>query len=144
MDADAEGRLLALLGAHRWAALATLGRNGPEASWVAYALEPGGGVLLHLSRLAAHTRNLLREPRASLAVSEPERPGHDPQQLARVTLFGQVAPIPREAAQYPVLRQCYLARLPEAEPLFGFGDFHLFLLLPERARFVGGFAQAHT
>ena len=65
-------RLAARLRGHRWAALATTGADGrAEASMVAYALdEQHGDLYLHLSQLAAHSRNLLERPDASLVVSE--------------------------------------------------------------------------
>ncbi len=52
-----------LLGA-RWAGLASVDRQGqPLASMVAFVVgEEIGGLLLHLSRLAAHTRNLMQNP----------------------------------------------------------------------------------
>ena len=141
-----EQRLLAdLIRGHRWAALATLAKDaGPEASWVAYAFDNDfSSFLLHLSQLSSHTKNLIRDARASLAISESENEG-DPQELARVTLQGQVMFIPREAADHQALAKRYLQRLPEAERLFGFGDFMLFRFMPERARFIGGFARAYT
>jgi hypothetical protein len=38
----------------------------------------------------------------------------------------------------------YEKRFPDSSPLFGFGDFLLFRLVPREARFVAGFARAHT
>ena len=35
-------------------------------------------------------------------------------------------------------------RFPDTEPMFGFGDFSLFLIAPEAGRLVGGFAQARS
>ena len=66
-----EQQLMAdLIRSRRWAALATHSADGPDASWVAYASEADfGGFLLHLSTLAAHTRNLLASARAALAIS---------------------------------------------------------------------------
>lgn len=139
-------RMADVIRSGRWAGLATLGKEGlPQASMVAYAVEVGfAGILLHLSRLAEHTGNLLERPRASLVISEPD-PGHgDPQQLARVTLHGTVEPLARDSADYLRARERYLARLPDAEPLFGFGDFVLLRMVPIEARFVGGFARAYS
>lgn len=142
---DEQHLLLSLLRTHRWAALATQGKDGPEASWVAYApADDFSALWLHLSRLASHTRNLLDDPRAALAVSEAERPDHDPQQLARVTLFGRVEVVERDSTDYATAARLYLHRLPDAEQLFSFADFRLFRFIPERARLVGGFARAYT
>jgi putative heme iron utilization protein len=133
-----------LLRVQRWGALATLEADGaPYASAVAFAAEPEfAGFLLHLSRLAPHTGNLLADPRASLVVSDMDTGTGDPQTLPRVSLMGKVEIINREAAGFAAAKACYLSRLPTAEPLFEFPDFLLFRLVPSEARFVGGFARA--
>lgn len=140
-----EQRLVELIRARRWAALATQGADGPEASWVAYIPEVDfSGFLLHLSTLAAHTRNLLANPRAGLAISAPERGDEDPQTLARVTIQGEVAILAKDSEDYRSAARRYQERLPASVPRFGFGDFHLLRLTPLRVRFVGGFARAYT
>lgn len=143
---DELGNLAALLRTQRWASLATTNADGqPSASMVAYAVEPDfKGVLLHLSRLAEHTGNLLERPMAALAISEPDPGTGDPQQLARVSLQGPVETVGRESRGFAAARDIYLARLPTAAPLFDFPDFVLFRLRSEKARFVGGFARAHS
>ncbi|HKJ76630.1 MAG TPA: pyridoxamine 5'-phosphate oxidase family protein, partial [Gammaproteobacteria bacterium] len=74
MPPSEDAAAAALLRQQRWAALASLGRDGrPLASMVAYAAEPDlSAFYLHLSRLAAHTGNRLATPEASLAISEPD------------------------------------------------------------------------
>lgn len=135
----------ALLRGQRQAALGTLADGAPAVSMVAFAAEPSfGGVLLHLSGLAAHTRQLLAEPRCSLLIAEPDDGRDDVQTLARLTLSCRAAAIPRDTPEYDAARATYLARLPAAELLFGFGDFGLFRLVPDGARYVGGFARAYT
>jgi len=137
-------RINTLIYNHRWAALATLGAAGPEASWVAFAPEPDfTGFLLHVSQLSPHTQNLLQDPRASLAISEAEGAG-DPQQLARLSLHGTVAAIARGTAEFAEAGRRYRERLPASEQWFDFGDFVLLRLQPMAGRFIGGFAQACT
>ena len=143
MKTEHRRRLRELVRAQRWAALATVERGEPLASMVAYALMPdASGFLLHLSRLAPHTRNLLKAGRASLAISQNDPGEGDPQTLERVSLLGPVQPVVRDGRDYVSLRACYLERLPTAEPLFEFSDFVLFWVIVEEARYVGGFAQA--
>ena len=143
MNPDNALRLGRLLSERRWAALATVADGVPQVGWVAYVPEPGlTGYLLHLSTMAAHTRALLAEPRVSLAISEEDDGRDDPQTLARVTLNGTVAVVEREGEGYETAKACYLVRLPEAEPRFGFGDFALYRFTAEEARLVGGFGQA--
>jgi hypothetical protein len=113
---------------------------------VAYACEEDfAGILLHLSRLSLHTRNLLASPSASLAISEADTDRvQNPQTLARVSIQGEARPLPEGSPGFPEARALYERRLPGSSPLFGFGDFLLFRLVPREARFVAGFARAYT
>src|SRR5262249_9222909 len=71
------------------AALATLHAGGPFVSIVPYALLPGGAFVIHVSRLAAHTKDMLDDPRVSLLIAQPEGGGVPAQALARVTIVGE-------------------------------------------------------
>jgi putative heme iron utilization protein len=144
MDPDDCQRLLRLLRASRWAALATVRDAQPLASWVAFAADDDFcGFLLHLSRLAPHTRYLEDNPRAALALSEPDQGAQpDPQQLARLSLQGWVAPLARATPEYEQARARYLARLPQAAVQFELGDFALHRFVPDTGRFVAGFGRA--
>ncbi len=144
MDADNRSELVTLLRRQRWAALASVGSDGtPLASSVAYALHPKGhGFLLHLSRLAEHTRNLLQRGKASLVIGESDSGEGDPQTLARFSVQGEAERLSPETPAFASARAAYIARLPDAEQRFGFTDFELFLLTPSRGQFVGGFARA--
>ena len=131
-----------LLASHRWAALGTIGSRGyPAVSWVAYAARPPG-LILHLSRLAAHTRNLERTPKAAISVSEREIQDADPQCLARLSMEGNISAIAPESQGYEEAVRAYQERLPKSIPRFDFSDFMLVSFVPFSARFVGGFARA--
>lgn len=145
-DNSMRHRLLRLVEQRRWAALATADSAGvPMASMVGYVMGDSAAVLhLHLSRLAAHTGNLLASGKAALVIGENDDGNGDPQELARVTLQGSTCVVPRDSEEYRHARGRYLARLPAAERLFEFPDFILFRLDVDTARFVGGFAQARS
>lgn len=140
---DERRRLVTLLAHTRWAALACARDDEPLAAWVAAVPEADfSGLLLHLSHLALHTRYLLTNPRASLALSErDDDPMRDPQTLARVSLQGRVVFMARGTPDYERARARYLTALPLAEVQFGFEDFYLLRFLPESARFVPGFGR---
>lgn len=146
METTDRERLARLLRGGRWAALATHGDGAPLATMVAYACEPGfAGFLLHLSTLSAHTRNLLASPFTSIVISEPDSDRvRDPQTLARVSIQGEARTLPEGSSGYAAARALYEKRFPDSSPRFGFGDFLLFRLVPREARFVAGFARAHT
>ena len=128
----------ALLRRARTAALATLARRTghPFASMVSIACEPDGAPLLLMSTLAAHSRNLADDPRASLLIED--RSVADPQQGARVTVVGRIETLAEPAAA----ARRYLARYPEAALYAGFGDFAFFRLDVEDAHLVAGFGRA--
>jgi putative heme iron utilization protein len=98
--------------------------------------------VIHVSRLAAHTKDMLAEPRVSLLVMQAEGEGASAQALARVSIQGEAAEVRKDSAEEKACRDAYLARFPEAAPLTDFADFSFFSIRPSAARFVAGFAQA--
>ncbi|MFA5913017.1 MAG: pyridoxamine 5'-phosphate oxidase family protein [Burkholderiales bacterium] len=145
MNAELNELLLRLLRARSTAALGTLRTGAPFVSMVPYAIAiDGSGFVVHVSTLAAHTKDMLADARVSLLVAEAEGAGKSPLGLMRVSVQGLARQIASEAPELPGLRAAYLARFPDAEPMFGFGDFSIFLIQPESARFVAGFGQAHS
>lgn len=144
MDTDHAQRLRALLEAQRIAALGTLQAGEPYVSMVPFAvLADGSALVIHVSRLAAHTKAMLADARVSLMVVE--RAGDvAPQELARVTIQGDAVQLEDSVPGGAQARAAYLSRFPESEMTFELADFSLFAIRPRSARFVGGFAQAKT
>jgi putative heme iron utilization protein len=136
--------VVSLVQAQRWAALCTVHHGNPLASMVAYAIEPDLNPLLFISDLAAHTRALIDEPRCSLAVTAPDTGEGDPQLLPRVSLQCTATPIDRDAEDFDVTGARYVQRFPDALMRFQLGDFRLFRLTIDDARYVGGFARASS
>jgi putative heme iron utilization protein len=91
-----------------------------------------------LSDLAEHTRNLRVDPRASLLVQDGASLG-DPQAGRRVTILGQVEPVPD--SELETARHTYLARHAQAAEYLTLGDFRLYVLRVRAARFIGGFGD---
>lgn len=141
MSADWQQPIRELLGASRIVFLSTIGESGPETSMAPYALQ-NGDVLLHLSRLARHTSNIVRDARLGLMICTPEIQSDSPLALPRISLEGNVVVVTEE--EYAEARRDYLQHIPDAEPLFSFPDFRLFRLDVEKAHWVGGFGMART
>ena len=135
---DALGEAKRLLRGVRAGALATLGPDGPFASLASVATLPDGSPLLLLSRLAAHTRHLLDDPRCSLLLAEGGK--GDPLAHARLTLVGEATE--SEPAERPSWRARFLQRHPKAALYADFGDFSFWRLVPRAAHLNGGFARA--
>ncbi len=134
-----------LLEQQETAALGTLHRGEPFVSMVPYALLPDGrGLVIHVSRLATHTADMQQHPGVSLLVCAVREPGVAPQGLARATLQADARFCAEATGEHSEARAAYIARFPESEPMFGFGDFSLVVIVPRSVRVVGGFAQAWT
>ncbi len=148
MRAEDRAGLRELLLGQRQAALGTADGGAPFVSMVLYALEARPGAahapLILVSALAAHTRHLRADPRASLLVMRPDTGEGDPQALPRVTLQCLAEAVPPDDPGYAAARAAYLARLPGQAHLFALPDFTLFRLAPQEARYVGGFGRAFS
>ncbi|WP_426312859.1 HugZ family protein [Methylobacterium fujisawaense] len=135
---DAIGLSRMLLRSIRSGALATLDPDGtPFASLVTIATDVDGTPLMLLSRLSAHTRNLLAEPRCSLLFAQGGK--GDPLAHPRLTVVGRAVQTPEARA-----RERFLARHPKAKLYADFPDFGFFALAPDAGHLNGGFAKAAT
>jgi hypothetical protein len=107
----------------------------PYASLVTIAALPDGAPLTLISTLAEHTKNILKDPRASILFDETGGRG-DPLEGARVSVFGKM-----EEVKDPAARARFLGRNPSAEMYADFDDFAFYVLRVEGAHFVGGFGR---
>jgi putative heme iron utilization protein len=126
------------------AALGTLHEGIPFVSMVPYAVASDGSFILHVSRLAAHTQDMLDHPGVSLLITESEGSGKLPQALARVTVQGRAEMLDRDSQKHIDARAVYLSRFPDAAPLFEFSDFNIVIIKPMSARVIAGFGRAIT
>jgi putative heme iron utilization protein len=140
------GQVRALLQARRVAALGTIGPDGAAlVSMVPFATEPQQRCLvIHVSELAAHTRNLQATPRISLLVMEAEVAGEPVHALPRVTFDGSASVPLRDSALWLACRAAYLGRFPEAQMMTQLGDFKFVAIEVKGARQVAGFGSARS
>lgn len=143
MDSDNRGILAHLLNDVRTAALATQHDDQPAVAMVLFAALPDATLVLHVSRLARHTGDLLRDRHVSLLIVEPDIPSRNPQTLARVTIEAVAEPLGPDGPESQEARAAYLAKYPAAALAFTLGDFVLVRLRPRSARLVAGFARAY-
>ncbi len=127
----------------RTAVLLTMRKERPFGSHVPYVFgSDWTRAYLHLSRLALHTQHLLADPRLSLFIAEPDGLENNPLALRRINLQGEAVVLSPDTPSYRAIKERYLERFPQAEMMFGFGDFALWELRLEAAHFVLGFGQA--
>ena len=117
--------------------LATLDEDGfPFASLVTVATAADGEPLFLLSDLAVHTRNLKRDPRASVLLVGPGGEAGDPLAGARLTVTGTLA-----ADAEPGHRRRFVSRHPDSATLAEFSDFNLYRLNVAWSHLVAGFGR---
>src|SRR5207253_8127838 len=121
--------------AERARTLVCLGRTGslstlsgkqpgfPFGSVMPYGLDERGRPIFLISTMAMHTQNLQADPRASLLVTQPD-PSDDPLGASRVTLMGNVLPLP--GSEVAETRKLYLARYANSKYWVDFEDFSFY------------------
>jgi heme oxygenase (biliverdin-IX-beta and delta-forming) len=142
MEAFELAALKSLLATQPVAALATLHSGEPAVSMVPFAMLSDIGFVIHVSRLATHTRDMLRNPAVALLVTASLAEADSPLALPRASIQGDARQCLPDSPGYPEARRAYLAKLPDAEELFSFSDFSLFIVEPKSIRYVAGFGRA--
>ena len=129
-----------LLRAHRYGALGTLSKKfdgHPFTSITPYLVDHDGSLLILISGLAEHTKNILHDSRVSLVTHNQEDPRIQTQ--GRVTVVGH-------AVFQPDRELCgkrYLRYFPEAQTWFEMPDFNFYRITPLALRYIGGFGDIH-
>ncbi len=145
MKERAAERAADLLRRHRVAALGTLHDDAPSVTMTPFALiaDPLALVVL-VSGLASHTKDMRVDGRVGVLVTEPESDGLSVHTLARVSMQCNARALAPEGPLHDVARRAYAARFPDMLDLFSLGDFALFAIEPTAVRVVSGFAQASS
>jgi putative heme iron utilization protein len=129
-----------LLRAHRYGVLSTLSKKfdgHPFGSITPYLVDHDGSLLILISTLAEHTKNILSDPRVSLITHNQNDPHIQTQ--GRVTVVGLASRVEdRENAG-----KRYLRYFPEAQTYFAMHDFQFYRIVPQAIRFIGGFGNIH-
>ena len=123
----------------RIGSLSTLSRKQlgfPFGSVMPYGLDEQGRPIFLISTMAMHTQNLQADPRASLLVTE-HNAGSDPLGASRVTVVGNVLPVPR--SEVAEARKLYLARYANSRYWVDFEDFSFYRMDVVDIYYVGGF-----
>jgi len=108
----------------------------PFGSVMPYGLDENRRPIFLISTMAMHTQNLQADPRSSLLVTQPNAAG-DPLGAARVTLLGNVLPMP--GPEVAAARKLYLERYPNSKNWVDFEDFSFYRMEVMDVYYVGGF-----
>jgi heme iron utilization protein len=129
-----------LLRAHRYGALSTLSQKfdgHPFGSICPYLVDHDGSLLILISDLAEHTKNIKADPRVSLVTHSQDDPHIQAQ--GRVTLVGTA----QHVAERTATSKRYLRYFPEAATWLALQDFQFYRITPQAIRYIGGFGKIH-
>ena len=138
MNNAREARMM--LRAHRYGVLSTISKKFdgyPFGSITPYLVDHDGSLLILISTLAEHTKNILQDPRVSI-ITHDQRDPHI-QTQGRVTALGDAKLEPER--EQTGLR--YLRYFPEAAGYFAMHDFSFYRISPKSIRYIGGFGRIH-
>jgi putative heme iron utilization protein len=107
----------------------------PYGSFVTVAFDKGDPIFL-ISALAEHTKNLERDPRASLLVAEGG--SLDPLANGRVTMLGPCTRVEEDGGS---ARAAFFAAHPNSTYYADFRDFAFWKLHVEYVRYIGGYGR---
>jgi len=136
MNNAREARMM--LRAHRYGVLSTLSKKFdgyPFGSIAPYLVDHDGSMIILISALAEHTKNILSNPRVSIITHDQRNPHIQTQ--GRVTVVGDAE---LEQNRDGVGTR-YLRYFPEAEPYFTMHDFSFYRIRPIAIRYIGGFGR---
>lgn len=123
--------------------LGTLTEKGsPFVSLVTVAATSPTTLVMLLSGLAKHTKNLEQRGDCSLLLVQPGGESGDPLAGARLTISGNVKRLDR--AEDDDARSIFLEKHPSASVYAGFGDFAFFQIDVAEAHLVAGFGRIET
>jgi len=142
MDSDDSRLLAGLIRQERIAHLATLRDGVPMASMTLYLPAPDfSAFYVHVSRLAWHTQDMLKDAHVALSIAETDDRRSDPFRLMRVSIRGSASLFPDTDSQ---IKSAYLAKYPEQAINFTLADFSFWRIAPKDARFIAGFGRIHN
>jgi putative heme iron utilization protein len=129
-----------MLRAHRYGALCTISKKFdgyPFGSITPYLVDHDGSLLIFISTLAEHTKNIGHDPRVSLITHDQHNPHIQTQ--GRLTVVGNALLEPNRTQAG--LR--YLRYFEEAQTYFAMHDFSFYRIRPTAIRYIGGFGKIH-
>jgi len=117
----------------------------PDISYAPYVRDQQGNFYIYVSELAAHTRNLLSNPLASVLFIRPETDSANLFARERVIFRCSVDRVMRDDEIYSSTLKALRDKFGDVvSVLSSLPDFHLFSLEPTHGLYIVGFGQAYT
>ncbi|RYG69628.1 DUF2470 domain-containing protein [archaeon] len=115
----------------------------PFGSYVDYVIDEKGWPILLLGEQSLHTQNIRKNSAVSLFCQLPRsQQSQTTAALSRVTIMGQVHPVPPE--ELLALKMAFIIIHPYAEQIADSPRFHFYRIQPQKIYFSGGFGVQAT
>jgi len=109
----------------------------PFGSTVPYCLDGDGMIVILISSIAQHTKNIQQDSRCSITVLPG---GGDVQANQRICVIGHMKEI---GDQEEAVKERYYRCFPDAKSYHATHDFSFYRLVPTTVRYIGGFGAIH-
>jgi putative heme iron utilization protein len=129
-----------MLRAHRYGVLSTLSKKFdgyPFGSITPYLVDHDGSLIILISTLAEHTKNIQQNSRVSLISHNQSDPQIQTQ--GRITVIGDA----NLASNHEQIGQRYLRYFPEAQAYLAMHDFSFYRIQSIAIRYIAGFGGIH-
>jgi putative heme iron utilization protein len=110
----------------------------PFGSVVPFCLDNQGRIVILISELAQHTKNIKQDSRCSVLVFAE---GDDIQVAARLTIVGDAYPV--VDADIADVAARYYRHFPQSQSFHQIHDFSFWYIVPIKYRYIGGFGKIH-
>jgi hypothetical protein len=139
MDIQSEKLLAQIIRDARIATLGTLHGGEPQVSLIAFVVVPDFSTFhIFASRLDPNIMDLQKNNTLSLLIAEKDDHRADPRTLARVSIRGAAEIMQNGEPGFTLVKNMYIDRFPESQPLFKNEDFGLWRIKPKGGRFNSG------
>ncbi|MBU3002522.1 HugZ family protein [Paraglaciecola arctica] len=108
----------------------------PFGSIVPYFMTSEGDLIIYISQIAQHTRNIQADHKVSMTIFD--HLADDSQASGRVTVLGDAHLI-----EDTLVAEQYFSLFPQAEGYQQTHDFMFYKITPKRVRYIGGFGKIH-
>ncbi len=125
--------------------LSTTFEETPNISYAPYVRDQQGRFYIFVSQLAAHTRNLNANGKASVMLIQSEQASDNLHARLRATFSCKALQINRQDPLFAAQMQAMMERFGDIIGLLQtLPDFHLYCLTPNKGQFIAGFGQAYA
>lgn len=126
--------------------LATLdnykGELYPSGSMCTYVLKDAKNIVILISDLALHTKNIKADNHVSMAIYEQN--AKDYQNSARISLLAKARKVESISEEFQKVNELYSSSFPEAKTFLNIPGFSYYILESTRVHFIQGFGKIYT